>query len=152
MRKTKQKNEIEKKGGGVDGKRNKGNDRETVDGCDNMPPTVVSDNKTISGWPKLTFVFLLFPRALKSGPGTSLAVQWLRLYASNAGDAGSIPGWGAKIPHAAWSGQKKSGPDFHKLIFHKRGWGWGRDSRKYIIMNLYTLRISLHPGHFLLNI
>ena len=39
--------------------------------------------------------------------GTSLAVQCLRLHASNAGDAGSIPGWGTKIPHPAWHGQKK---------------------------------------------
>ena len=30
--------------------------------------------------------------------GTSLAVQWLRL----CGGAGSVPGWGAKIPHASW--------------------------------------------------
>ena len=30
---------------------------------------------------------------------TSLAVQWLRLWASNAGGMGSIPGWGTKIPH-----------------------------------------------------
>jgi len=30
--------------------------------------------------------------------GTSLAVQWLRLH----GGAGSVPGWGAKIPHASW--------------------------------------------------
>ena len=35
-----------------------------------------------------------------------LAVHWLRLHASNAGAAGSIPGWGTKIPHAAWRGQK----------------------------------------------
>ena len=33
--------------------------------------------------------------------GTSLAVQWLRLCASNAGGTGSIPGQGTKIPHAA---------------------------------------------------
>ena len=33
--------------------------------------------------------------------GTSLAVQCLRLCASTAGDAGSIPGQGTKIPHAA---------------------------------------------------
>ena len=38
--------------------------------------------------------------------GTSLAVQWLRLCASNARGTGSIPGWGTKIPHAAWHGQK----------------------------------------------
>ena len=38
--------------------------------------------------------------------GTSLAVQWLRLYTSSAEGAGSIPGRGTKIPHAAWHGQK----------------------------------------------
>ena len=30
--------------------------------------------------------------------GTSLAVQWLRLHASSAEGAGSIPGQGTKIP------------------------------------------------------
>ena len=30
----------------------------------------------------------------------SLVVQWLRLWATNAGGAGLIPGWGTKIPHA----------------------------------------------------
>ena len=38
--------------------------------------------------------------------GTSLAVQWLGLHASNAGSVGSIPVPGTKIPHAAWHGQK----------------------------------------------
>ena len=38
--------------------------------------------------------------------GTSLAVQWLRLRDSSAGGTGSIPGWGTKIPRAAWCGQK----------------------------------------------
>ena len=33
--------------------------------------------------------------------GTSLAIQWLRLHASTPRGAGSIPGWGTKIPHAA---------------------------------------------------
>ena len=38
--------------------------------------------------------------------GTSLAVQWLRLHTSNAGDIGSIPGQGNTTPHATvW--QKK---------------------------------------------
>ena len=37
--------------------------------------------------------------------GTSLAVQWLRLHASNAGGEGSTPGQGTKIPHATWRGQ-----------------------------------------------
>ena len=40
------------------------------------------------------------------GLRTSLVVQWLRLRGSNAGGVGSIPGWGTKIPHAAWSGQE----------------------------------------------
>ena len=33
--------------------------------------------------------------------GTSLVVQWLSILPSNAGDRGSIPGQGTKIPHAA---------------------------------------------------
>ena len=38
--------------------------------------------------------------------GTSLAVQWLRLRASNAGGAGSIPGRTTKIPLALECSQK----------------------------------------------
>ena len=38
--------------------------------------------------------------------GNSLAVQWLGLHASTAGDTGFIPGWGTKIPHAARHSQK----------------------------------------------
>ena len=34
-------------------------------------------------------------------------VQWLRLCTSSAGDAGSNPGRGTKIPHAVWHSQKK---------------------------------------------
>ena len=37
--------------------------------------------------------------------GTSPAVQWLRLCASNARDLAQIPGQGIKIPHAVWQGQ-----------------------------------------------
>jgi len=33
-------------------------------------------------------------------PVTFLVVQWLRPHASNAGDVGSIPGQGTKIPYA----------------------------------------------------
>ena len=36
----------------------------------------------------------------ESDMGTSLAVQWLRLWASTGGGTGSILSWGAKIPHA----------------------------------------------------
>ena len=36
-----------------------------------------------------------------------LEVQWLELLqVSSAGGVGLIPGWGTKIPHAVWSGQK----------------------------------------------
>ena len=48
------------------------------------------------------------PGSFKKLPlGTSLVVQWLGLRDSSAGDAGSIPGQGTKIPHAlqGW-GQK----------------------------------------------
>ena len=38
--------------------------------------------------------------------GTSLAVQWLGLHASKAGDTGSIPGWETKIPQAMWHAPK----------------------------------------------
>ena len=37
---------------------------------------------------------------LKAPPGTSLAVQWLRLCASTTGDTGLIPCQGTKIPHS----------------------------------------------------
>ena len=39
--------------------------------------------------------------------GTSLVVQWLRLHASTAGDAGSIHVKGTKILHAACGVAKK---------------------------------------------
>ena len=39
--------------------------------------------------------------------GTSLLVQWLRLYASFAGGMGPTPGPGTKIPHALGHSQKK---------------------------------------------
>ena len=33
--------------------------------------------------------------------GASLVVQWLRLHAPSTGALGSIPGWVARVPHAA---------------------------------------------------
>ena len=39
--------------------------------------------------------------------GTSLVVQWLRLHTSPVGGEGLSPGWGTKIPHTTWHGQKK---------------------------------------------
>ena len=40
--------------------------------------------------------------------GNFLAIQWLGLQASTAGDMGSIPGQGTRIPHAAWHGPKQN--------------------------------------------
>ena len=40
--------------------------------------------------------------------GTSLLVEWLRLYASYAGGMGPTPGPGTKILHALGHSQKKS--------------------------------------------
>ena len=42
-----------------------------------------------------------------SEPGTSLAVQWLRLSTSTAAGEGSIPSQGTKILYAVCHGQKK---------------------------------------------
>jgi len=39
-------------------------------------------------------------------PGISLAVQWLRLHASTAGDVALILNQGTRILHAAQHGQK----------------------------------------------
>lgn len=38
-------------------------------------------------------------KILKPVQGTFLVVQWLRLWTSNTGGTGLIPGWGTKIPH-----------------------------------------------------
>ena len=38
---------------------------------------------------------------------TSLAVQCLRLFASNAGNRGLVPGQGTKTPYVMWRCQKK---------------------------------------------
>ena len=47
---------------------------------------------------------------------TSIAVQWLRVHASTAGGAGSIPGWGTKILCAVQNGQKKNKEFIDKLL------------------------------------
>ena len=46
---------------------------------------------------------------------TSLAVQWLRFYLQFRGHS-SILGWETKVPHAAWSGQKKKKVQSRKLL------------------------------------
>ena len=43
----------------------------------------------------------------KPHSGASLAVQWLRCCASNAGGTDSIPGQGTKITSAMWHSLKK---------------------------------------------
>ena len=50
--------------------------------------------------------FVLPQKSLMNILGTSLMVQWLRLWASTAGTSSLIPGWGTKIPQATWCGQK----------------------------------------------
>ena len=62
--------------------------------CDNIAWAQIKLKNEVSG-PVFKTAFL----------GTFLAVQRLRLCASNAGGAGSISGWGTKIPHA--HGDKK---------------------------------------------
>ena len=42
------------------------------------------------------------------GGETSLTVPWLRPCASTGGGTGLISGWGTKILHATWLGQKKN--------------------------------------------
>ena len=53
---------------------------------------------------------------IKGKKWTSLAVPWLRFRAPSAGGAGSIPGWGIKIPHAVQCSQN---------FFLKKGKNWG---------------------------
>ena len=48
--------------------------------------------------------------------GASLAVQWLGLHTSTAGDPGSIPGWGAKILQATLHGLKKEEEDCQRIL------------------------------------
>ena len=43
----------------------------------------------------------------QDGHGSSLVVQWLELCAVTPEGPGSVPGWGTKIPQAAWHSQKR---------------------------------------------
>ena len=71
--------------------------------------------------------------------GTSLVVQWLRLCASNAGDMGSIPGQGTKIPHACRARKKKK-KDKPKnrimLLCSYAPWGQGGDCSSTQVVSL----------------
>ena len=62
--------------------------------------------------PKCQFPFLPTPSNIKEPQGASLAVQWLRLHASKAGDPGLTPGQGTKIPHSV--ARKKKEP--HRFL------------------------------------
>ena len=55
----------------------------------------------------LTQILISVPHFKDEVTGTSLAVQWLRLQAPNAGGMGVISGKGSKISHAMWHGKKK---------------------------------------------
>ena len=68
---------------------------------DGGPVSFVTDMSRTHVYP-LCFFFLKFYYF-----GTPLAVEWLRLYASTVGGAGSIPGQGTKISHATRHGQNK---------------------------------------------
>ena len=57
--------------------------------------------------PKCQFPYLSTTSNIKEPPGTSLAVQWLRLHASKAGGTGLTPGQGTKIPHSMARGKEK---------------------------------------------
>ena len=80
----------------------------------------------------LLFLFYLsnFQSIKKHHLWTSLAVQWLRLCASPAGDKGSIPDQEMKILHATWCGQKR-------IIFFKK-------KQHLIIMMFQALMLSIH--------
>ena len=56
--------------------------------------------------------------------GTSLAFQWLRLCASTAGGAGSIPGQGSKILHASWCSPKERERRVWECINTWADWVW----------------------------
>ena len=53
----------------------------------------------------LTLLYNTLQTLIKYSRGTSLVVQWLRLWTSNAGSVGLSPGRGFKVPHAALIGQ-----------------------------------------------
>ena len=64
-------------------------------------------NKNLLYKRKKKTITFFSPKKKKNNPGNSQVVQWLGLCTSTAGGTGSIPGRGAKIPHATWRGVKK---------------------------------------------
>ena len=73
--------------------------------------------------------------------GNSLVVQWLGLHASNAGGTGSLPGQGAKSPHATRSTTKKKKKCFRSVSHFvtqntEKIWTW--DLRFLLIHQRYS--------------
>ena len=82
--------------------------------------------------------------------GNSLVVQWLRFHAFIAGGTSSIPGWGTKIPHAAWCGQKKKKQtisDFLCNIFFFPFWSYPRNNGPTPKMYFGTKYMSFKRGN-----
>ena len=86
--------------------------------------------------------------------GTSLEVQWLRLWTSTAGSMGSIPCQGTKILQAMWRGQKKKKrkkkpkikTDWCVNCFHVRD---GTSSEKMPVMYWWILSSKIFLGNCL---
>ena len=74
-------------------------------------------------------------------------VQWLRLPTSNAGGAGLIPGWGAKILHAEQHGQKEKKQVKLKLnlddLFKKT-----KSNKRHLWRHHLSVRTQLCSGMF----
>ena len=51
--------------------------------------------------------FLQVSSTIERPLGTSLAIHWLRLHSSSAGDMGSVPSQGSKIPCALQPQKRK---------------------------------------------
>ena len=77
----------------------------------------------------------------KQKDGASLAVQWLRVCACNAGGAGSIPGRGTRIPHA-------TGPKKKKKV-KRQPTEWGKSfanhvTDKHLVSRIYKELLQLN--------
>ena len=67
--------------------------------------------------------------------GASLVAQWLKICISIAWNTGLTSGWGTKIPHAEWCGQKvsKNKLNMHPVRFDELASGrWCSDSHGFI--------------------
>ena len=75
--------------------------------------------------------------------GTFLAVQWLRLLASNAGGVRLICGQGTKIPHAVQHGQKLKKKKQKKPNWStKRKKSWKKPHKALSIIQMFWDNIS----------